>query len=234
MWILALDCMLVMNVLVMNVNFLDWAGPRELSTIMSTQGHNVLLLHAAIAHVGLSKVQFDTPLRAALVWLVSGSSQFLATYQACPGQPTLLLLLGHYQAKHVVQEGPFTWTQLWHSLFSGSTLFAALIGTNIPDFAPIKTPLHCFLGHVLDHSVRPHPLQWPSGKALMMNDCLHPNLEVTEVTFQTSFTATGWGMQNLTPKEVGIAFAFPSWLQMSTTSKSNFPVVPLQILDGCL
>jgi hypothetical protein len=134
----------------------------------------------------------------------------------------------------VVQTGPFAWSRLRHSLFGGSTLFTALIGTNIPEFSPIKTPLRRNLGHVLDHTVRPRPSQKPDGAGLTMIDRLHPNLQDTEVTFQTSFTATGWGRRQLTLEEVGIAFGFPSWLRLSTSSVADFPVVPLQILDGCL
>jgi hypothetical protein len=229
MWILALD-----RTLVLEVNFLDWAGPRELTTAMSTQGHNVALLNAAISHIGLTKVRFGKPSRASSIWLISGPREFLESYCGVPGLPTLLLLAGHYPSKRVVQTGPFAWSRLRHSLFGGSTLFTALIGTNIPEFSPIKTPLRRNLGHVLDHTVRPRPSQKPDGAGLTMIDRLHPNLQDTEVTFQTSFTATGWGRRQLTLEEVGIAFGFPSWLRLSTSSVADFPVVPLQILDGCL
>jgi hypothetical protein len=104
MWILALNWTLVME-----VNFLDWAGPGERTTAMTSQGHNVSLLNAAIAHIGLSRVQFGKPSRPSLVWLVSGSSSFLAAYMPNPSQPTLLLLSGHYQAKRVAQTGLVTW-----------------------------------------------------------------------------------------------------------------------------
>jgi hypothetical protein len=125
----------------MEVNFLDWAGPGELTTAMSVQGHDVSLLNVAISHIGLSKVRFGKPSRASSVWLIGGSRKFLSAYPGCPAVPTLLLLAGHYQVKRVIQDGPFTWAQLRHALFGSSTLFTALVGTNIPAFAPIKTPL---------------------------------------------------------------------------------------------
>jgi hypothetical protein len=53
MWILALDQTLVSEVI-----FLDWASPGEITAAMKVKGHNMLLLKAAIAHIGLSKVQF--------------------------------------------------------------------------------------------------------------------------------------------------------------------------------
>jgi hypothetical protein len=229
MWILALD-----RTLVMEVNFLDWAGPRELASAMSAQGHNVSLLNAAIAHIGLSKVHFGKPSRESSVLLVSGSRDFLRSYPGDSETPTVLLLAEHYSHKRVIQEGPFKWTRLRHSLFGGSTLFTALVGTNIPGFEPIKTPLRRNLGHVLDHTVRPKPSTEPSGETLTMADRLHPDLKDIEVTFQTSFIASGWGRRNLTLDEIGVAFGFPSWLRLCASSLDVFPVVPIQILDGCL
>jgi hypothetical protein len=183
--------------MVQEVNFMDWAGPGALSASMSSQGYNILLLNAAISHIGLSKVQFGKPSRTASVWLVSGSTSFLASYQGYPSHPMLLLLLDHYPSKQVVQQGPFTSIWLRHLLFGGSTLFTVLVGTNIPTFAPVKSLLQRNLGHVLNHGVCPIPfLQRPSSKVLTMSDRLHPGLDNTEVTYQTSFTASGWGGDN--------------------------------------
>jgi hypothetical protein len=175
-WILLLN-----RAMVQEVNFLDWAGPGALSAAMSSQGYNVSLFNAAISYIGLSKVQFGKPSRTASVWLVSGPTSFLVSYQECPSQPTLLLLSDHNPSKQVVQQGPFTWIQLRHLLFGGSTLFTALVGTNIPTFAPVKTPIRQNLGHVLDHGVLPIPLQRPLSEVLKMSDRLHPGLGYTQV-----------------------------------------------------
>jgi hypothetical protein len=104
----------------------------------------------------------------------------------------------------------------------------------VENFKPERTAICCNIGHVLDHSNRPWLASGPDAPGILAS-CLLPvfSLDV-EVLYQTSFTATGWGRQKLPKDELGIAFSFPLWLRLARPSLQFFPLVPIQILDGCL
>jgi hypothetical protein len=124
-----------------------------------------------------------------------------------------------------------TWWKLRHATFSGSTLFTALVGSNIDSFEPIQTPLRRNIRHLLNHGLQPAPAPPPATTSLTASHRLHPAQLDREVTFRTSFTASGWGARALSLDEVGIAFGLPMWLRPSRLALGDFPVVPVQILD---
>jgi hypothetical protein len=86
----------------------------------------------------------------------------------------------------------------------------------------------------LDHGIRPKVHKADFKGAVLVSRLLHPFALQEEVLYRSSFTATGWGSRPLSPDELGMAFGFPSWLQHDGLGASSFPLVPIQILDGCL
>jgi hypothetical protein len=128
---------------------------------------------------------------------------------------------------------------LIHHTFGGVTHFQAMLGTNIPNFVPVRMTLRRTLRHVLEYSIKPRwapaPSRDTSSTPLRLEDRLHPSDLNSEILYHTHYSATGWGIRSLSPDEVGITFGWPAWARKSATSLlTAFPCVPLQILDGCL
>jgi hypothetical protein len=128
---------------------------------------------------------------------------------------------------------------LQHDTFGGVTHFQAMLGTNIPDFVPVRTTLRRTLRHVLEYAIKPRWAPAPSvdsrALSLGLKDRLHPSKLSSEILYHTHYSATGWGIRSLTTDEVGIAFGWPAWARKSSlTLDTAFHCVPLQILDGCL
>jgi hypothetical protein len=69
--------------------------------------------------------------------------------------------------------------------------------------------------------------------ALPVTRLLHPHSLGDEVFYRSSFSCSGWGSRALSDDELGVAVGFPSWLRRGL-QLSFLPVVPIQILDGCL
>jgi hypothetical protein len=130
----------------------------------------------------------------------------------------------------------FLWFHLRHPTFGDSTNFQALVGTKVLNFEPKRTTICCNIGHVLDHSNRPQPAPGLDAPAGILASHLLPvtALDADVGVYQTSFTMMGQGWCTLSDNELGITFGFPLWLRMAHPSCTTFPLVPVQILDGCL
>jgi hypothetical protein len=140
----------------------------------------------------------------------------------------------HIRGKVSKFGGTFRWFHLRHTNFGGPTGFKAFLGTNIETFQPELTDLRRSVAHVLDHGIWPTVRKSDFLGAIPAVRLLHPSALTTEVLYRSSFTATGWGSRSLTPDKLGVAFGFPSWFRHDGLSVSSFPLVPIQILDGCL
>jgi hypothetical protein len=119
------------------------------------------------------------------------------------------------------------------------THFQSLLGTNLPQYSPERTPLRRTIKHILDYSIKPAwakiPLDHTGGILLRLDSKLHPERLTTPVVYHSHFSATGWGSQALSTGEIGIVFGLPSWARHDELNlEQTFPFVPIQGMDGCL
>jgi hypothetical protein len=190
------------------------------------------------SHIGLGKVHYSNlthpnPQSSSDVVLISGSFAYIRKHSQAATNPMLVLCKDHIRGKVSKFGGTFRWFHLQHASFGGSTLFKAFLGTNIGTFQPELTKLRRTIAHILDHGIRPTVRHVSFKEAIPATRLLHPSGLQNEVIYRSSFTSTGWGSRSLSVDELGMAIGFPSWLRRSLMLAS-FPVVPIQILDGCL
>jgi hypothetical protein len=202
---------------------------------------DALLIDAALLNVGKTKVSYSANIQPpdGAILLVSGSRSYTQAWSQQVPNPMLVLCDEHIRAKNrLFCRGSLRWMSLRHHTFGGATHFQAMLGTNIPNFVPVRTTLRRTLRHILEHSIKPRWTSPPSGdtnSSLCLEDRLHPSDLTKDIVYHTHYSATGWGIRCLSPDEVGIAFGWPAWARRSATgSLTAFPCVPLQILDGCL
>jgi hypothetical protein len=122
-------------------------------------------------------------------------------------------------------------------MFGGVTNFQSILGTNLPEFEPVRTTLRHTIHHVIDYGIKPswaNPLG-DQNSTLSLEDCLHP-LELGKlVLYPTHYSAMGWGARTLSTDELGIAFGLAAWARASSLQTIQiFPFVPIQVMDGCL
>jgi hypothetical protein len=232
-WLLALDSNSVSEVCLMG-----FESQSEFSLRMLAEGQNCALIDAAFSNVGSDKVTFSTavfPPQDA-VYLVSGSRDYVNGWPRKSLHSTLILCEEHVRSKRMVFGGDFQWSRLRHETFGGVTQFQAALGTNIPNFVPMKTSLRRTLRHVVEYGVKPRwtPAPLPHDTNLTLDDRLHPTDLSHDIIYHTHYSATGWGKRALSLEEMGIAFGWPAWARKHVTSiHPSFPSVPVQIMDGC-
>jgi hypothetical protein len=235
MWLFALERSFCSEVVILGYDSAR-AYRSHLESVVSNPG----LVYRAIAHLGLGRVAYSLdvkPPHDALV-LVSGSVPFLQDVAAqMPTHPTLLLCTDHWRGRRV-PSGPATWMKMRHRSFGGSTHFVALLGFVNLTCVPVETQLRRPLGHIFEYGLRPAFSHGPSldsvSSALSLEDYLHPHDLTRQVLHPTTYYKTGWGIRCLTPEELGLAFGFPGWLRTGGLSITDFPCVPMQVMDGCL
>lgn len=143
----------------------------------------MMMLNAAIAHIGLGKVNYGNMFASDAIWLISGLLHYVIAHDWSLSYATLILVSQLYPLKRIKLPPLAAWWKLRHATFGGSTLFTALLGTNIGAFEPICTPLRWNIGHVLDHALWPAPAPPPVAASLTSNHQLHPAQLDREVTF---------------------------------------------------
>jgi hypothetical protein len=233
-WLSALDRSFVSQITLLGASNLE-----AFKTSMLAQGYSWSLLFAALNHVGLSWIIFSDASNpcsecASDMILISGSVAFIQHHARVSPNRILAVSTNHVRSKITKHFDTFWWFHLRHSTFGGSTTFQALVGTNVKNFEPERTAIWRNVGHVLDHSNRPRPASGPDAPGILAS-CLLPVSSLdSDIIYQTSFTATGWGRRKLSEDELGIAFGFPLWLRLARPSSHIFPLIPVQILLGCL
>jgi hypothetical protein len=170
---------------------------------------------------------------------VSGPLEFVRGWNSVSPNPTLVLCDAHIRARNLRCSGTLRWTRLQHETFGGVTHYQALLGTNIPNFEPLRTTLRRTIRHVVDYGIKPAwaplPMAATLKSTLSLNQRLHPECLTTPILYHSEFSSTGWGSHCLSADEIGIAFGLPAWARLSSLVIPRvFPFVPLQILDGCL
>jgi hypothetical protein len=234
LWLLALDAEIVNHVWILGFATLDSFKAR-----LTTLGVNERLFLAAIDNIDCSRVSYsllDSP-KPGAVLLASGSLEFVRHWSKTVSNPLLVLCDEHIRSRQLRGTNALRWLRLRHQTFGGVTEFQAILGTNIPQFEPVRTTLRRTIQHVLDYGIKPSWAKPPGLKStdLTLNDRLHPDHLATPVLYHTHYSATGWGVRPLSVDEVGIAFGLPAWARLaSLTLENSFPMVPIQIMDGCL
>jgi hypothetical protein len=69
---------------------------------------------------------------------------------------------------------------------------------------------------------------------LTVDSRLDPGKFDQDILYRTSFYANGWGTRALTSDEIGLSFGLPTWLRGNKLELRHLPIVPIQIMDGCL
>ena len=100
----------------------------------------------------------------------------------------------------------------------------------------VTTALQRNGAHVFEFGLQPEPVALTDlgslPETLGIEDVLHPGDLFCPIVHRTY--KSGWCVRALTTDELGVAFGFLVWLQTGGLSISDFPCVPLQILDSCL
>jgi hypothetical protein len=128
-----------------------------------------------------------------------------------------------------------------HSVW-GPTHYPVLMGSSGFSFAPQGSSLGRTIGHILDHGIRPEFLHTSVAASLdsrqqdyyVSESLLDPRHLEWPVAYQTTYSSSRWGSRVLTTDEIGIAFGLPARLSLGGLEAAMFPIVPLQVLVGCL
>jgi hypothetical protein len=158
---------------------LGWESAGALKLYLEVAETPVVLVHRAIAHLGLAQVTYCSgvsPPVGTLI-LVSGPSAFLvAVSNRLDTAPALFLLSSHCPSKSPLL-GPAR-RRLSHRAFGGPTHFVATFGCRGTRCVLIETALRQTVGHVFDFGVRPDPLsrsaQASKSLVLSIDGVLHP------------------------------------------------------------
>ncbi len=214
------------------------SSPGKFLKTMRQKNIDPHLVNIAVARLGLSQFHYlgtDPPPHKAVL-LVRGSMDFLRrTREQWPNHRGLFLLDQPSRSK-IKSDASIRWSRLRHQTFGGAASFVALLGTLNLVLQPQRTMLTRTVGHVLDHGIWPKTL--PTGyqpeESMGVDDRVNPRVIEQPIVYRSAFSPTGWGLRQLTPDELGIAFGLPSWLRTDDLSVLHFPFVPVQIMDGCL
>jgi hypothetical protein len=210
-WLLSLDKNMVSHIWIMGYETED-----KFLTSMHELGFDAVLLLAIFNNVNPWRITFtldDKPKQDA-IFLVSGSLEFVKGWTTRVPNRTLVLCDEHIWGQTVWGPVDLRWMRLRHEIFGGVTRFQTILGTNIPNFEPVRTDLRSTIQHVLNYSIKPKWCDGPSTKLtshLTIASRLHPLALTTPVIYHTHYSATGWGRQFLTTDEIRIAFGLPAW-----------------------
>jgi hypothetical protein len=170
-WLLTRESVLVSSVTIGGFSLLS-----ELKAARAESNWD--LLEGALDNIGRSAISFPrngSPSPTALV-LASGSLTYVKAWPAEAANPTLVLCDEHVQSKRMFSQLGLRWMRLRHETFGGVTHFQAMLGTNLPNFEPVRTELRRGLHHVLDYGIKPN---WSSNgdnaESLGLDNWLHPD-----------------------------------------------------------
>jgi hypothetical protein len=214
------------------------SSPGDFLKAMREKNIDPHLVNIAVARLGLGRVQYlgTEPPSHESVLLVSGSLDFLKRTQEKWPRHRGLFLLDQPSRSKIKSNVSMKWSRLRHQTFRGATNYVALLGTMNLALQPQRTTLTRTVGHILDHGIRPQtlPTEYNSEEALGLGKRINPGQLDQVVAYRPAYSCTGWGLRQLTPDELGIAFGLPSWLRTNDLLATHFPFVPVQIMDGVL
>jgi hypothetical protein len=237
LWLLSLDRSFVSRVYICG-----FESSSELLCYLQNKELDPFLITKAAARLGLVRIEYlglRSPPQDAIK-LVSGAPPFLISEANRLGR-SVALYLSSSELKRSYKFLPkvVSWHRCRHESFGGCTTFTALLGVGgiITGYRPVTTSIRRTIGHVLDHSVRPSPIANSTEMtsiSLTVGSRLNPSDLGQTVRYRSNFYAKEWGSRTLTPDEIGLSFGLPTWLRGNKLERHHLPVVPIQILDGCL
>jgi hypothetical protein len=226
---------------VRKVTIVDFDGLGSLQGWLESKDIDPRLAVRSLRYLGSQRVEYVGPggtLPSGATVLASGSQDFLrATWRANKLNPTVLLTDSHWPYKTSSCK-IVPWFRLRHVSFGGTTNYVALLGLPNTQVKPRTTTLRRNIGHILDRGICPN--NWSLTKASACLDPMTPQSRLDtnhlgrELLYQAHQTASGRGLQALTPDKVSIAFGLPAFQRLGGFAMVFFPLVPLQIMDGIL
>jgi hypothetical protein len=186
---------------------------------------------------------WSNPAPALATTLISGSYAFLkrSALDHRSGR-TLLVLDEPWHGKTPRALNEVSWRRLKPTQFGSSTQYPVIMGSSGFTLAPQFSTLARNIGHILDHGIRPTFLSASVAESFdsrqqdfyVSNSLLDPRYLERPVAYQTSYSSSRWGSRVLTSEELSSAFGLPARLSLGGLEKDIFPIVPLQVLSGCL
>jgi hypothetical protein len=239
-WLLALEPSICSGVYIGGVS-----SPKELLELLASRGCDPTLYNRTVARLGVGRIHYcgSTPAPDIATTLISGSYPFLQQVASVSWVGRTLLVLDEpWRGKAPKSLHEVSWRRLKPTQFGGSTNYPVLLGTSDFDFLVQGSSLSRTIGHNLDHGIHPlflaasvgSPLDTLQSQFYVSNSLLDPRYLDRPVTYQTSYSSSRWGSRLLTAEEIGVSFGLPTWLSLGGLETSMFPIVPLQVLSGCL
>jgi hypothetical protein len=217
-----------------------------LLALLRAGGHNTTLYNRSVGRLGVGRILYgaEDPTPDGAINLVSGSYPFLQQAAASlTTERTLLLLDEPWRGKKNPRLPELvTWRRFKPAQFGGSTSYPVLMGSAGFTLTPHLSSLSRTIGHIIDHGIRPDhlPLSVVASLHLGSSDfytsasLLDPRHLQRPVAYETTYSSSRWGSRLLTADEIGASFGLPARLSFGGLDLDMFPIVPLQVLSGCL
>lgn len=233
-WILSLDCQFITCIYLP-----DYPSWSSFQRSFSHNFHNKLLLKALL-QLTPSKFQFGSlPASTnSYLHLYSGSLPYLhSLYEPSSYTPCIFLVHSHTNVR-TIPPSPLTLSCINHKSVGGVTTFISLWSSqNLLNFTPMLTGLRRRLSSIIDHSIRSSTsISLPLlSHHLTLNQFLPVSHLEASVLVPSPFSASGFGIRQLSTAELLIAFGFPlSFHHVDFHVSDLSPLVPLQSLDSLL
>jgi hypothetical protein len=217
-----------------------------LLALLRAGGHNTTLYNRSVGRLGVGRILYgaEDPTPDGAINLVSGSYPFLQQAAASlTTERTLLLLDEPWRGKKNPRLPELvTWRRFKPAQFGGSTSYPVLMGSAGFTLTPHLSSLSRTIGHIIDHGIRPDHLPLSvvaslhSGSSDFYTSAslLDPRHLQRPVAYETTYSSSRWGSRLLTADEIGASFGLPARLSFGGLDLDMFPIVPLQVLSGCL
>jgi hypothetical protein len=240
-WLLALEPSVCSS-----VHLPEVPSANALLGLLHAGGHDPTLYNRSVGRLGVGRMHYGDkyPAPEGIITLLSGSYPFLqhAASSLTP-ERTLLLLDEPWRGKTTPKfSNGVTWRRFKPAQFGGSTSYPVLLGSSGFTLSPRLSILSRSIGHILDHGIRPDHLPLSVAASLgsqsldfyTSGSLLDPRYLERPVAYETTYSSSRWGSRKLTADEIGASFGLPARLSFGGLNLHMFPIVPLQVLSGCL
>lgn len=162
------------------------------------------------------------------VWFVSGSREFLESFQGPIATP-VAMWAEKCGRRRPSDSNTRTWFSVAHETVGGSTTARGVFGREMLDDLVIPTdPLRRGISHVMKFSIRPDSCGMPCVEDhYVITDRLSVHQVDRPVVYATGFSRSGWGKRQLTDVELSQAFDLPSYVPWEVSFPSD--LIPIQI-----
>ena len=172
----------------------------------------------------------DPAVSEAIVWWVSGSTDFANSLRLPAGVPSVQWVTGTSRRATPLTTPTGQWLNVSHSKVGGSTTSRGRFYINgLSSAIEIPQDLTRNIGHILKYSIRPKPcppiVTFPHYE---VSSKLSVHNLGKAVLVPSTFSSTGWGYRTIEPSELATAFELPDYLEWETSFAVD--LLPLQIL----